>query len=131
MSDGLPIPPIDGVLTMFYYEDLAAVTEWYERVMGFEKILAFDGLSLFRIHAGSHLALVGKDFGSQRPIAGIHKGAILSIQTRALQQWHERLYRHGVTGTGVGLQTGGGGRTIEFKVHDPEGYTIEFFEWIE
>ncbi|AHE52714.1 hypothetical protein NX02_04865 [Sphingomonas sanxanigenens DSM 19645 = NX02] len=131
MTERLPIPSIDGVLTMFYYRDLAAATDWYERVIGFEKILAFEGLSLFRVHQGSQLALVGEGFGSQQPIAGTNKGAILSIQTRVLQQWHERLFRYQVPGTGEGLQSGGGGLTIEFKVRDPEGYTIEFFEWIE
>lgn len=131
MTEPLPIPSIDGVLTMFYYADLAAATEWYERVIGFEKLLDVAGFSLFRVHEGSQLALVGDGFGSQRSIPGTNKGAILSIQTRALQQWHERLFRYQVPGTGEGLQTGGDGRTIEFKVRDPEGYTIEFFEWIE
>lgn len=126
-----PIPPIDGVLTMFYYENLPAAAEWYEHVLGFEKIMAFDGLALFRVHEGSQLALVGNGAGSQRPIAGTNKGAILSIQTRALQQWHERLFDLKAPGTGEGLQVGGDGRTVEFKVYDPEGYTIEFFEWIE
>jgi len=126
-----PMPPIDGVLTMFYYDDLPTATDWYERVLGFEKVLVFDGLALFRVHQGSHLALVGNGAGSQRPISGTNKGAILSIQTRALQDWHERLFRHQAPGTGQGLQIGCDGRTIEFKVRDPEGYTVEFFEWIE
>lgn len=125
------MPPIDGVLTMFYYDDLPAAIDWYERVIGFEKILAFNELAIFRIHQGSQLALVGNGVGSQTPIAGSNKGAILSIQTRALQTWHERLFRHATPGTGEGLHVGCDGRTIEFKVRDPEGYTIEFFEWIE
>lgn len=126
-----PVPPIDGVLTMFYYDDLAAATDWYEHVIGFEKILTFEGLALFRVHGGSQLALVGKGYGSQVPIAGTNKGAILSIHTRALQQWHERLFGRQVEGTGEGLHLGGDGRTIEFKVRDPGGYTIEFFDWID
>lgn len=131
MTGPLPIPPIDGVLTMFYYEDLPRATAWYEQVMGFEKLLALEGLSLFRVHEGSQLALVGGNAGSQRPIRGTNKGAILSIQTRELEAWHERLFRQQVPGTGIGLHSGCGGLTIEFKVRDPEGYTIEFFEWIE
>lgn len=127
----LSIPPIDGVLTMFYYQDLEAAAAWYEQVLGFEKILAFPGLTLFRVHQGSQLALVGNGSGSQRPIPGTNKGAILSIQTPALQAWHERLFDHKVPGTGEGLEIGGDGRTIEFKVRDPEGYTIEFFQWLE
>lgn len=126
-----PIPPIDGVLTMFYYDDLETAAAWYEEVLGFEKILAFEGLSLFRVHEGSQLALVGNGCGSQTPIPGANKGAILSIQTPALHAWHERLFEHKAPDAGEGLEIGGDGRTIEFKVRDPEGYTIEFFQWIE
>ncbi|WP_380871796.1 hypothetical protein ACFB49_27510 [Sphingomonas sp. DBB INV C78] len=126
-----PLPPIDGVLTMFYYEDLAQAVNWYEEVIGFEKVMAFDDFAIFAIHRGAHLALVGNGMGSQVPIRSTNKGAILSIQTRALQAWHERLFGHAVPGTGEGFHVGCDGRTIEFKVRDPEGYTIEFFEWIE
>ncbi|WP_172840764.1 VOC family protein [Allosphingosinicella indica] len=130
-SQTTPIPPVDGVLTMFYYNDLQAAADWYHRVLGFEKILIAEGLVLFRIHEGSQLALVGKGYGSQQPLAGTNKGAILSIQTRALQQWHERIASHEAEGIGHELHRGGNGRTVEFKVRDPEGYTIEFFEWVE
>lgn len=130
MTDRPPIPPVDGVLTMFYYRDLAAATRWYEEVIGFEKQLAFDGLSLFRIREGSHLALVGEGSGSQQPIAGTNKGAILSIQTSALEAWYQRLSAHRPPGAPDGLYLGTDDRTREFKVIDPEGYTIEFFEWI-
>lgn len=135
MSTASPTPPsipkVDGVLTMFYYADLAAAERWYEEVIGFEKVMRLDGLALFRVHASSHLALVGDGAGSQQPIAGTNKGAILSIQTSELQQWHQRLFAHQLPGTGRGLHIGCDGRTIEFKVRDPEGYTVEFFEWID
>lgn len=125
------MPPVDGVLTMFYYEDLARAIDWYEHVIGFEKIMAFGELAIFAIHGGAHLALVGHGMGSQVPIRGNNKGAILSIQTRALQAWQERLFGHAAPGTDEGLHLGCDGRTREFKVRDPEGYIVEFFEWIE
>ena len=125
------IRDIKGVVTMFYYRDLAAAADWYESRIGFERIMDMEGFVLFRIHETSHLALVAGGFGSQAPIEGGNKGALLSIQTEDLELWHRDLFERHVDGTGQGLQTGGGGRTIEFKVRDPEGYTLEFFEWIQ
>jgi catechol 2,3-dioxygenase-like lactoylglutathione lyase family enzyme len=121
---------VTGVLTMFYYEDLPAAADWYVNKLGFERVQEFEGLVLLRIEGTSHLALIGAGYGSQRPFPGRDKGAILSIQTDALEQWHERLSAMDVEGAGQGLRNGAGGRTVEFKVYDPEGYTIEFFSWI-
>ncbi len=124
-------PAALNVFTMFYYKDLPAAAEWYETVLGFERIFSAEGLELFRIEGSSNLALVQDGYGSQRATAGRDKGAILSIHTDQLEAWHARLFALGVEGTGVGLLVGADGMTVEFKVHDPGGYTVEFFEWIE
>ncbi|WP_404478189.1 VOC family protein [Novosphingobium sp. BL-52-GroH] len=124
-------PRIRGVLTMFYYENLAEATRWYTDVMGFEHVLRLDGAEIFRVEDNAHLALVAEGKGSQPVIPGRGKGVLLSIQTDDLEAWHERLFALGVEGTGKGAHVGAGGTTIEFKVYDPGGYTIEFFEWIE
>jgi catechol-2,3-dioxygenase len=123
-------PAVDAVLTMFYYNDLALAAEWYEHVLGFPRLIDADGFVLLGITEHAQLALVEVGRGSQQPIAGTNKGAILSIQTSDLQRWHADLFARDVPGTGIGLLVGGDGRTIEFKILDPEGYTIEFFEWI-
>lgn len=131
-DDGLPVRPvIDTVLTMFYYHDLAGAADWYADVLGFPRLIDADGFVLFGITGQARLALVGAGRGSQQPIPGTNKGAMLSIQTHELEQWHAALFARQVPGTGVGLSVGGDGRTIEFKVTDPEGYTIEFFDWVE
>ena len=124
-------PSIVGALTMFYYADLAAAADWYETVLGFERIFSTKGLELFRIEGAASLALVQDGYGSQRASPSRQKGAILSIHTDQLEAWHARLFALGVEGTGLGLEVGADGMTIEFKVHDPGGYTVEFFEWIE
>lgn len=131
-DDGLPVrPAIDTVLTMFYYDDLARAADWYAGVLGFPRLIDADGFVLFGITDQARLALVGAGRGSQQPIPGTNKGAMLSIQTSELDRWHAALFARNVPGTGVGLSIGGDGRTIEFKVTDPEGYTIEFFDWID
>ncbi|PEQ13080.1 hypothetical protein B2G71_09680 [Novosphingobium sp. PC22D] len=130
MHDPVGAGPISGVHTMFYYEDLASAIRWYDRV-GFENVLNLDFVSIFRITPSSYLSLVdGNGGGSQRATRDGNKGAILSIETTDLERWHRHLFLQGIDGTGVGLEVGCGGRTIEFKLRDPGGYTIEFFEWL-
>ncbi|HWU01781.1 MAG TPA: VOC family protein [Novosphingobium sp.] len=125
------LPRINGAYVMFYYHDMAQAARWYADVVGLEPWMTAPGLALFRLNAGACLALVQDGSGSQRAIEGANKGAILSIETDALEAWHARLFAQGVEGTGHGLQVGCDGMTIEFKVRDPGGYTVEFFEWIE
>jgi catechol 2,3-dioxygenase-like lactoylglutathione lyase family enzyme len=127
MTDWSRPPSITGVLTLFYYRDLAAARNWYENRLGFERTMDIEGGVIFRIHEHSHIALVAGDFGSQRPIGGRNKGAMLSIQTDQLEAWYRRFA--GVEGTESGICVGAGGRTREFKIYDPEGYSLEFFEW--
>jgi catechol 2,3-dioxygenase-like lactoylglutathione lyase family enzyme len=129
MTDRSRPPTITGIFTLFYYRDLVAARDWYESRLGFERTTDFAGVVIFRIHKDSHLVLVAADFGSQRPIRGRNKGVVLSIQTDELESWHRRLAGVGVEGTESGIRVGAGGRTREFKVYDPEGYSLEFFEW--
>jgi catechol 2,3-dioxygenase-like lactoylglutathione lyase family enzyme len=121
--------PISGVHTMFYYEDLQEAIDWYQRI-GFENVLNLDFVSIFQIGLSSYLSLVDATSGSQRPVRDANKGAMLSIETTDLELWHQTLFSKGIQGTGTGVEIGCGGRTIEFKLRDPGGYTLEFFEWL-
>ena len=123
------VGPIAGVHTMFYYDDLQVAIDWYQQV-GFENVLNLDFVSIFRIAPSAYVSLVDGRNGSQRPIPGTAKGAMLSIETTDIEGWHRALFERRIEGTGKGLEIGCEGRTIEFKVRDPGGYTIEFFEWL-
>lgn len=128
--DHRPPPQISHVLTMFYYEDVDRAATWYQEKLGFRRLMTAEGFVLLEVSGVAQLALVGENHGSQQPIPGGNKGAIMSVQTEDLAGWHALLFGRGVEGTGQGVQVGGGGLTVEFKVRDPEGYTIEFFEWV-
>jgi len=123
-------PHIGGAYTIFYYDDLGAAADWYADVLGLSRMLSAPGLEIFRLGGASCVALVGAGYGSQMPVREDNKGVILSLETEDLEGWHARLFRLGVAGVGQGLQTGVDGRTLEFKVRDPGGYCVEFFEWI-
>ena len=125
-----PRPSIGGGYTIFYYADLAAAVRWYEEVIGLERLLYLKGVVIFRISGSSYLALVADGAGSQRATSGRDKPVILSLQTEDLEAWHARLFALGVEGANMGNKVGTDGTMIEFKVYDPGGYTVEFFEWI-
>ncbi len=122
---------VDGAITLFYYDDVEQAIQWYEHVVGFEKVVDYGWLAIFRMREHAYLGLVDGSAGSQRPIKGPNKGALVTIATHDLEWWHNRLFRAGVPGTGNGLQIGCDGNTIEFQIRDPGGYTLEFFEWLE
>lgn len=130
-SEPIRHPRINGGITIFYYADLAEASRWYTDVLGLERILLLDGVEIFRLTGTQSVALVADGVGSQSFVPGRAKGAVLSIQTDELEAWHARLFAMGVEGTGQGAQVGAQGTTIEFKVFDPGGYTIEFFDWID
>lgn len=125
------VPRIGGVMTIFYYDKIAPVIPFYEDFLRFERILDHGWVIVLRIREGCHLALVEGDGGSQTPIGGTNKGATLSIETRDLAAWHDRLLALGADFRGFGLDSGCDGRAIEFHVRDPGGYTVEFLEWVE
>jgi predicted enzyme related to lactoylglutathione lyase len=123
--------PLAGVHTFFYYDDLAAALHFYEHVLSFPKVADFGWCAIFRLHADAYLGLVNAARGSQRPIAGANKGAVLSLLTYDIEECLARAREAGVVGSAVTPVPGCDGRTREFRIRDPGGYTIEFFSWVE
>jgi len=131
MTDAVPtLPGHAGAITFFYYDELDAAVRWYRDVIGFEPVMVEDWMALFQVTPGHRLGLVGAAEGSQSPVAGPNKGAMLSIETDCLEDWYRRLQEMGADGLDDGFQPGCRGRTIEFRVRDPGGYYVEFFRWV-
>lgn len=125
------LPRIGGVMTIFYYEDVAPAIAFYEHVLGFEKVLDLGWGATFRVAGQSFLTVVDSEGGSQRAIAGPNKGAILSIETDDLAAWRAKLESAGVISLEADLKSGCDGRSIEFHVRDPGDYVVEFFQWLD
>lgn len=130
-GDAAALLGVKGVVTFFYYDDLASAVAFYERVIGLRKVLENEWCGLFELRPGAILGLVDAVAGSQTPIAGRNKGAILSIETDRLEACLARMKALGLISQSAGLERGCAGRTWEFKIHDPAGYCLEFFRWIE
>jgi catechol 2,3-dioxygenase-like lactoylglutathione lyase family enzyme len=125
------LPRIGGVMTIFYYEDVAPAIAFYEHVLGFEKVLDLGWGATFRVAGQSFLTVVDSEGGCQRAIAGPNKGAILSIETDDLEAWRAKLESAGVISLEADLKSGCDGRSIEFHVRDPGDYVVEFFHWVD
>jgi predicted enzyme related to lactoylglutathione lyase len=123
--------PIKGVITLFYYEDVRRALDFYERVIGLRKVVDFGWCALLEIFPNVHLGLIDSTGGSQRPIPGSNKGAIITLETDDLQACLARMCSLGVAGPQTRVEYNERSRTYDFKVYDPEGYTIEFFCWAE
>lgn len=129
--DAPSAPGVKGVITLFYYDDLPGAIAFYDRVMRLQKVMQADWCELFELRPGAYLGLVDGASGSQKPIAGLNKGAVISLEVEDLDLCLARMTALGAVLPGVRLERGCAGRTLEFSVQDPGGYRLEFFRWIE
>jgi hypothetical protein len=120
-----------STITFFYYDDLPAAMRFYAEIIGLRLTLEYAGSAIFEVRPGVSLGLVDAISGSQRPIPGRNKGAILSLEVDDLVGCLERLKRLRAAAPDLDLVDGCGGLTREFKILDPGGYTVEFLAWCE
>jgi len=124
--------PLDGTITFFYYEDLAAQLPFYEGLLGLEKTMDEDWVKIYRITATSSVGLVLEGRGVHHVSAD--KPAMLSFVTDDVDAWYERLVAANVRVLSElpapGSDSEPGRAPVRgFIVEDPGGYTIEFFSW--
>jgi catechol 2,3-dioxygenase-like lactoylglutathione lyase family enzyme len=123
--------PPRSAITFFYYDDLPAAVAFYRTIIGLPLVMSDAWCVVFALNGGAQLGLVDAVAGSQRPIEGRNKGAILSFEVDDVADCLDRLKRLSVAAPDDELVVGCGGRTQEFKIYDPGGYTVEFFRWAE
>ncbi len=122
----------DATITFFYYEDLAAVAPFYERILGLEMTMDQDWVKIYRITPTSSVGLVQQGHGFH-DIAE-DKPAMLSIVTENVDAWYELLVEAEVV---IRKELPDKQRELTptdapvrgFIVEDPGGYTVEFFSW--
>lgn len=121
---------MNGTITFFYYDDMRAALEFYERVVGLRQAADLGWCALLELQPRSFLGLVDAAVGSQHPIAGRNKGTLLSIEAADLEACLARFQRLGVTEASTKIVSGCRGLTREFRIHDPGDYPVEFFTWL-
>ena len=120
-------PPIASGVPFFYYRDLPAAADWYEHKLGLERTTDGGWVAIFRLTPTSYIGLVNATDGTLHP--AVKKGAMLSIETEALEAWYRRLKATDGIDMVSGIEDGAKGMIDKFIVRDPGGYLIEFFRW--
>jgi catechol 2,3-dioxygenase-like lactoylglutathione lyase family enzyme len=132
------LPPVTAIAPNFYYHDLQKAKEWYVDKLGFRPVFVDDWLVMVEVAPGMEVALVDGVSGSLKPVE--EKGAMLTVETEALEEWFQHVSRiEGIEWfqyTGDDAATDQPARAIrehetieEFRILDPGGYIIEFYRW--
>jgi hypothetical protein len=110
----------DYAITFFYYDDIHAVVDFYERVMGFELVLDQGLARIYRAGRSSYLGIVD---GNRGHLRHQEKSAVLfTLVSDDVAGWHARLAAHKVRDlTEIRL----GHFCEHFFFKDPAGYALE------
>jgi predicted enzyme related to lactoylglutathione lyase len=111
----------DYAITFFYYDDIAAVAPFYERLLGFE-LLVDQGLArIYRVgRGGGFLGLVDGARGWLRPQPT--SAVLFTIVVEDVPAWHARLKAAGVPGL---TELRDNPICEHFFFADPAGYALE------
>ena len=121
---------ISGQVTFMYYEDLAAPREFYGQTLGLVPYLENDWVTLFHAASGATLGLVKAQ--DSRPNAATKRSVIMvSLVTDDVAAWYRKLRSNASVRTVKDLYDHPGVPIRAFEIEDPEGYTIEFFQWLD
>jgi len=110
----------DYAITFFYYDDIAKVVPFYERIMGFDLVLDQGLARIYRIASGSYFGIVDGNRGHLRHQP--RSAVLLTIVDEDVPGWHARMAAAGVAGLSPVLR---GTYCEHFFFEDPAGYAIE------
>lgn len=119
---------IDGTITFFYYDDLQRAVDFYENVMGFEKVIDIPLAKVFRVHGDSHVGLTDGHEGYLK--FKKDKPVMLSWFSDDIDGWHEKLKEKGLEIEQPPTKMS----YLEMKTmffRDPEGYLLEILQWLK
>ncbi|MCJ7681168.1 MAG: VOC family protein, partial [Candidatus Aminicenantes bacterium] len=120
---GSEYPPIAANLVFFYYKDLAATQNFYENILGLERVLDYGFATIHRISSTTYLGLVDEARGMHR--ASEPKSVTLSFVTNEIDDWYDYLKNQNVPLRGE-VKNATRHPTRGFVAYDPEGYYLEF-----
>jgi len=114
-------------MPLFYYHDLEAASNFYESI-GFILEVDLDWWKVFKIADGFYLGLVGADIVPE----GIYsKNAVkLLVMVDDVESWFNKLKGLGLKLDHEEVYTSSRLNLKEFSLSDPEGYSIEFGQFL-
>ena len=122
-------PSAGGQVTFLYFNDLAKANQFYGDVLGLELDWELEWVKIYKVSPTSFVGLVNATEGSIRPSEDKPVMVSLVVERDEIDAWYSYLKSKGVeVGDAPGPEGDGAVRGFNFK--DPEGYTIEFFAWV-
>ncbi len=122
------LPGIDSQVTFLNFKDLNKAEEYYGKTLGLKKTFDQGWVRIFQISTTSYVGLVDETRGSHK--SSENKPVMLSIVTSDVESWYEVLTAKGIKIISE-LSDSGSIPVKAFLIEDPEGYTVEFFQWIK
>lgn len=117
-----------GNLVFFYYKNLEEATDFYEKIIGLEKVMDVGFCRVYQLSESSFLGLVdekGRSLNSSMPKTGT-----LAFVTRDVDLWYDHLKTSGVS-IKWPLANATRHPTRGFVAMDPSGYYLEFETFLE
>jgi predicted enzyme related to lactoylglutathione lyase len=119
---------IAGTIVFTYYHDLTRAADFYARILGLALVVDQGYAKIFRLTPHSFIGLVDSEKGTLK--ASETKSVIIATATGEVDQWYEHLQAQGVTifkplkqHDTIGVRG--------FMALDPEGYVLEFEEFLD
>ena len=115
-------PSVDGLLTFFYYKDMAKAGEFYEKIMGFELVQDQKWAKIFKVADNAFMGCVDGNIGYHKHDPT--KPVMLTVIVDNPDAWYEHFVENGVETLNKPHDDVELNMRI-FLLHDPEGYVIE------
>jgi hypothetical protein len=116
-----------GAITLFYYTDLETASRFYESI-GFTKVVDLEWWKVFEITDDVYLGLVGGDIVPE----GIEskKAVKFIVMVENIDYWFNKLNEKGLKLDHDEVYSSSRLNLREFSFSDPEGYSIEFGQFL-
>ena len=121
-------PGIRANLVFFYYQDLARAQRFYERTLGFKRVLDYGFATIHKISHTSYIGLVDEKEGMHD--TSEPKTVTLAVVSDEVDGWYDYLKSQGVEMRGS-VRDATRHPTRGFVTHDPEGYFLEFETFLD
>ena len=115
-------PSVDGLMTFFYYKDMAMAEEFYEKIMGFELVQDQKWAKIFKVADNAFMGCVDGNIGYHK--YDPTKPVMLTVIVDDPDAWYEHFMENGVETLNKPHDDVELNMRI-FLLHDPEGYVIE------
>ena len=115
-------------ITWFYYRDLEAASDFYEKILGLERVLDQGWTRVYRTGGSSFLGLVSGEKGFKQPQK--ESAVLISLIVEDVDAWYADLRDKGVPF----LRDLGEVASIKirnFFIEDPGGYAVEIQQFMD